>query len=73
MLGSDDSGNPICIDNQGRVLIVDHETGFAEAQIVNSSLGHFLEGAMPPHYRESDRSLLVPASSCSSQTRALVL
>ena len=43
VIGSDGSGNPICIDCDGRVLIVDHEAGFVEAQVVNSSLQRLVE------------------------------
>ncbi len=63
MLGSDGSGNPICIDNEGRVLIVDHETGFTEAQMVNSSLVHLVEsvGVFEVYFHATKRLAPLPS------------
>jgi hypothetical protein len=44
MIGSDDAGNPICIDQRdGRVVVLDHEAALRTVQYVNASLSHLAE------------------------------
>ncbi len=41
VLGSDGSGNPICIDSKkkDRVVLLDHELGFSISEVMNASVG----------------------------------
>jgi SUKH-4 immunity protein len=38
VIGSSGSGDPICLDHDGRILVVNRDSDFSEAQVVNSSL-----------------------------------
>jgi hypothetical protein len=45
ILGSDNSGNPICIDvsNNDRIVLLDHEQKFELLDIVNNNIAEFAE------------------------------
>ncbi|WP_394001988.1 SUKH-4 family immunity protein [Luteimonas sp. WGS1318] len=43
VIGSDDAGSPICLDGDGRVVILDHEDCFRTLQFVNSSIWQLSE------------------------------
>jgi hypothetical protein len=43
VIGSNGSGDPICLDHDGRILAVNRDSGFSEAQVINSSLLRLME------------------------------
>jgi len=43
VIGSDGAGNPICLDGDGRVVLLDHEDWFRTLQFVNSSISQLSE------------------------------